>query len=1070
MQVKLNIKYATLIQVIVAITIIIITTISPNYAQFQNGSNMSFGQNRIQYTTREWSYYRTDFADIYYYPQSKELAIYSASHLPSILTEMENKIGIVCSKKIQLVVYARQSDFQQSNIGLENDDFFNTGGVSYIYDHKVFLYFDGSIKDFHQKLRNGIARMLIAEYIGGNSIGSNIAASYVPAFPIWFTDGLSHYLANGFTKEIELQVKDGIKSGLYKKFYQLNVTNQITAGISIWNFIEKKYGINNLNIFLLYSASSHNYERACMQTFGMTFKDLLAEWNDYYEKNLPDSLGEEKIEEIHLKYKKNTQYMHPQISPDGTSLAYVTNCDGQIKIHILGGNNAKDKVIYKKNYRLDLNPDYTFPLIAWAPNGKFLTLAEEWHDKVYLRNYIIDEQKWDERQVIFINKIVDFQYSQDGKTIAMSAIQKGQSDIYLYNLSSRSLQQITNDLADDAAPCIVNNQFLIFSSNRNSDSLSATSNYSTDKYDLYLYDIKTENKLLTKLTNSPDKEEFNTINATEDYISFLATSDSETSRMLGKFENVISRIDTSIHYAYQVKNFPIDQFNINIKNQSIDNNQSIVYQQYYNHGQWKLGKNFYVDFSKYKIPDFNEQPIQTTNDSINNDENTDNQQLSTKKTKRLRQIKLSDVRRQGGDSTITSDNLSVTSNEEEKNEQLVPRNYYTQYYINKMVEQLDLSFLNMSYQQFMNTSSPIYLNGGLNAFFLVGLTDILENHRMVGGIRLSFTSLGNIEFLYSYENLEKRLDRQIVAYYQKQKTADNYNIILQQNASIFYLLKYPFDKAQSLRFTFELRYNRQDWKSISDYSLALGPQHSFWTGGKVEYILDFSRKLDANILTGFRGKIFTEASCTPAKEFKYMSVSGLDFRYYAPLARTLIWANRLSGSCSLGNAPLIYYLGGVDNWIFAKFNSEISIEPNINYAYQTLATPMRGFSQNIRNGNNFILFNTELRWQIIQTFVQKPLRSDFLRSFQLVGFFDAGTAWSGLNPYNKNNALYTRTITSGSNLRITIHKQTDPIVYGFGTGIRFMLFSYFLRFDYAWGIENGKISNHQFYLSLNLDF
>ena len=207
-----------------------------------------------------------------------------------------------------------------------------------------------------------------------------------------------------------------------------------------------------------------------------------------------------------------------------------------------------------------------------------------------------------------------------------------------------------------------------------------------------------------------------------------------------------------------------------------------------------------------------------------------------------------------------------------------------------------------------------------------------------------------------------------------------------------------------------------------------------------------------------------------AKEFKYMSVSGLDFRYYAPLARTLIWANRLSGSCSLGNAPLIYYLGGVDNWIFAKFNSEISIEPNINYAYQTLATPMRGFSQNIRNGNNFILFNTELRWQIIQTFVQKPLRSDFLRSFQLVGFFDAGTAWSGLNPYNKNNALYTRTITSGSNLRITIHKQTDPIVYGFGTGIRFMLFSYFLRFDYAWGIENGKISNHQFYLSLNLDF
>ena len=114
-----------------------------------------------------------------------------------------------------------------------------------------------------------------------------------------------------------------------------------------------------------------------------------------------------------------------------------------------------------------------------------------------------------------------------------------------------------------------------------------------------------------------------------------------------------------------------------------------------------------------------------------------------------------------------------------------------------------------------------------------------------------------------------------------------------------------------------------------------------------------------------------------------MVVLGIDFRKYTRIHRELIWANRFAASTSFGPTKLLYYLGGVDNWMgylfnnVPMFNNAIPVTPNVNYGFQTLATNMRGFSQNIRNGNNFALINSELRWPIIRYIAGHPLRIKF---------------------------------------------------------------------------------------------
>ena len=162
-------------------------------------------------------------------------------------------------------------------------------------------------------------------------------------------------------------------------------------------------------------------------------------------------------------------------------------------------------------------------------------------------------------------------------------------------------------------------------------------------------------------------------------------------------------------------------------------------------------------------------------------------------------------------------------------------------------------------------------------------------------------------------------------------------------------------------------------------------------------------------------------------------------------------------------------MGGVDNWMWAQFDASIVPDPEQNYQFQTIATPVRGFYQNARNGNSFAVINNELRIPLFSYLSPKPLKSDFLENFMLIGFNDIGTAWTGVNPYSSQNSFNT-TIINGHNYTITLQNQKEPIVYGYGFGLRSRILGYYVRFDWAWGVNDGVIMPSIKHLSLSLDF
>ncbi len=152
---------------------------------------------------------------------------------------------------------------------------------------------------------------------------------------------------------------------------------------------------------------------------------------------------------------------------------------------------------------------------------------------------------------------------------------------------------------------------------------------------------------------------------------------------------------------------------------------------------------------------------------------------------------------------------------------------------------------------------------------------------------------------------------------------------------------------------------------------------------------------------------------------------------------------------------------------FRYFNPNNPPDPDNDYAFQSLAVNMRGFLQNVANGNNAMVINSEFRLPVFTTLFSKPINNAFLRNFQLIQFIDLGTAWNG-----KFDKLKRPNSTFGAP-PVQINIKTGgigPFVGGYGFGARSTLLGYFIKADAGWQMNGLFKGKPILYFSMGLDF
>ena len=83
------------------ILLLLLFSFTNTYSQFYNGSQMSFGKNRVQYKEFFWTYYRFEQFDTYFYLNGKELAVFTAKYADLQIDEIEKKLEASLDEKVQ---------------------------------------------------------------------------------------------------------------------------------------------------------------------------------------------------------------------------------------------------------------------------------------------------------------------------------------------------------------------------------------------------------------------------------------------------------------------------------------------------------------------------------------------------------------------------------------------------------------------------------------------------------------------------------------------------------------------------------------------------------------------------------------------------------------------------------------------------------------------------------------------------------------------------------------------------------------------------------------------------------
>lgn len=1085
--------------------LLLVFSLNETSGQFYNGLQMSFGKNRVQYNDFYWQFYRFEKFDTYFNQDGENLAEYTAKIADKKIKELELFFDYTIEKRIIFLVYNKLSDFRQSNIGLiSGNDEYNTGGVTQIVNNKVFLYYEGDHKKFEQQIAAAISEVIINEMLYGNDLKENFTNSTLINLPDWYIKGLISYVSNNWDVEIENRAKDAILTKKYDKFNHLSGLDAIYAGHSFWRYVAKTYGNPIIPNILYITRINKSANMGFLYVVGSSVKELSKEWLTYYKDlykgienktSLPDSgliLKRPKIKRV---------YQQMKISPDGKYAAYTSNESGQYKIWLLNFQTGKTKRLLKKEHKIDQITDYSYPIIAWHPESKILTFMTEQYGGIKLYFYNVGTREKFIKNFLYFDKVLDYSFSPDGQKLVISGVVNGKTDIFVHTLSSATNEQITNDYADDIHPKFIKNgDKIIFSSNRTDDTLRTEKEVNTEtapNYDLYIYDYKNKSNKLIKVTDEPYVNKKSPQVIANNKYAFLSDANGIINRYIAEFDSTLSYIDTSTHYRYFSTTFPLTNYSRNINEQDINGNTAPYGEILFNSGKYRLFKNGFSDpkavvnsalpFTEFRKVQLKEMsridsierkkkekkiiPLTANSagfqkligDSLLNTQNDDLIDINKYIFEKEKTNYINDK--------LKEENIEFTNDTTKHEEKNKIRIYETSFYTNYLVTQVDFSFLNDSYQAF--TGGAPYFNPGFSALLKLGTNDLFEDYKITGGVRLS-TDMESNEYLLSFENLKKRLDKQMI--YHRQAFENSYGDTLSKTYSneVMYVLKYPFNQVTAIKGTFSLRNDREVFLSTDLVNLARNDDNKIWAGAKGEYIFDNTRKLGINIYSGTRYKLFGEAYKQVNKSGTQLFVLGADFRHYQIIHRNLILASRFAASSSFGPAKLIYYLGGVDNWWYQlsrsqAFDNSVPINHQQNYAYQTLATNMRGFIENARNGNNFFVINNEIRWPFVKYFINRPISSNFWSSLQAIGFFDVGSAWAGISPYSGKNA-YDKTVVQNGSLTITIDSNRDPIIAGYGYGIRAQLLGYFMRFDWAWGIENRTILPMIFYFSLSLDF
>ncbi|MDO8968762.1 biopolymer transporter Tol [Algoriphagus sp.] len=1077
---------------------------SISWAQFDQER---FGKNRIQHKELQWYFYSSNNFEVYYYDRGGANAKMAIEYLEAEFDKLTQMIGYVAYTKPRIYIYNSPEEGLQSNLNLNSQKYTEDGQTRFTRLIAEVSY-KGRVDQFKADIIYATSKVIIREMLYGASVADAFQANLVNDFPAWYIDGAALYLAKGWSREMDDFIRQYLRDNKNPKILNLTGIEAGLLGQSIWNYISEKYGRRYVSSILNLSRINRNEENSIANTIGVNAKVFFEDWKNYYLKINEPVFASFKSVSPESAIARTSSRVDGAISdikfsPDGLLLGYVLNNAGKFKVIVRDLSNGTEQTIFQGGASYDeLSPNLHSPIIAWRDSAN-LAIASFKRGFTTLRLRSIDGSNQDKIFLRNITQILSLDFNESGKNMVLSAISNGKSDIYTLNVRGQG-KRLTNDIFDDLSPAFLNDSVIVYSSNYVDlpDSvLTATPdiNILPNQYNLIRVDVLKDTTIFTKLTNSnsknihPRKLNSNTLL----YMSDLSGITNLMRFSIGnQVSNQISAFDKSIEV------FDVTSRMNKIAYALRNGKESLLYVEGYSGVDQFTPSTPRVQLAQAK--DLNERLAarrlleQRTNAATQSPSIPAPIQepalIDTIQKNRTSSINLDRLRfesRKGVDTeNYTFDTLPQLKTPAETNRPDLTRTNLLESFRRQSLQKRVTGPRRMEPQFFtnhINTKAVVDPLRGFGINLNGKMTDVLDNHIFSAGIMtaLDFNSGGDVWFEYEYLksrlDFRGRFDRKTIRVSENDISFQKY-VLTQIEAGVSYPLTI------NSRFYVAPLIAKTQYFNLNADSLILGqvPDQNRldvnYAGGKAEFVYDRTEPMGLYSFTGLKAKVGFMHYQGLNNANRSFSNFYLDLRNYQKIHKNITLASKLYVGSFMGKNPQNYLIGGMDNWLFNEFYNPPSNRPepspvrnpsgaeNSNILFADFVD-LRGYDYDEIRGRNVITFTTELRIPLFSYLSRGNITSNFVRNFQLVGFYDIGSAWNDFAPWERVNDQNTEVInTPGSPFVVVLNNFNNPWLQSYGAGLRTVLMNYYVKFDVARPIRNYETENLKFYFTLGYNF
>jgi len=1001
-------------------------------------SQRPFDKTRIQYQNFVWHFFSSQNFEVYYFGKNENLARTTIKLAESDFLKITQLLSYTPFQKTKIFVYPSQSELLQSNSGisLNNPDEVENENLS---KFRFEISFSEDLTNFRKNLSKEISKVYVHDMLYGGSIKDVLQNSLLLSLPEWYLSGISAYVAYGDSPEMNQYMYQVVSSNKVRKPSLARGKEAELLGQSIWNYISKTYGKQPIGNILNLTRIIRNEQSSITSTLRKPFAKFLKEWYEFYlseskqyEVNTVATLGPTEL--ILRELNRGEVLREFKVSSDGNWLAYVIDESGKFKIQLMNLKTKKSNEVFKTGLKDPLRiSNGKGPLVFWSKTNSLSVLYPS-EGKSWLQTFAPLTEKrnslrMEAKKSLGDWQFLDFELSSNAQRMLVRTLRNGQVDVGIYDLKRNRYSPITQDIYDESeAHWVGSTGDVYYVSDRYEDTLQSNPAKEGIK-SLYRWNADEPSKV--KKIFSHKGEYFNVRTVSDSLIYFLVKQYSGN-------ELVSYHINSDTFSFTPVRSGTWDGFdwvkdkivfksreNLTDKLQVLPADVIIKLQT----SQW--------------IPtlDMNQNSDLTFQDSVL--DSTINQNL-TARDKRNAELKKARLDRQAS-LRLRKEPGKLTG----------PIEYQNSFVINNSEGNFKVD--------------PVR---GLGYSFEVKMNDLLENHLVRTGIFVT-SNLKNTDLWAEYAYLAKKIDW-FVRFDRKvlDQQTETYSQKIRFNRFEIKAV-YPFDLSSKLSFSGIFTSNR----AFDQYSLATPEDLATYGGAKLEYTFDNTIHWAENLRTGFRMNVSAENQLGLTNGLGFTRFK-IDARQYLKLSNTFLLAGRISASQSVGAAARQTILGGMDNWLFINTDTRNKENPlgkqgiaQRDVFMSDFATSLRGFNMNKLSGNSHLLINLELRIPLKSLLSADFSKSRFMNSFQFIGFTDIGSAWTGTNPFSRTNGFNTNVYGGGTNpFKATVTDFRNPFLFGYGVGTRANLLGYFIKFDYAFGVDNGEVKPPITYLTFGYDF